>query len=277
MSVDTLTPERPATAVAAHTRHGSATLRAFCIGHVPPRFAPALPYTMLSPRPLGVAGELVLDDARFGPGLDGAALAEYSQLFGLQDMLEAGDLVADRLYLFQYRKFIGLRAGGSPATAPWVRIARPDEAATLCPTAEQLLAAPQPVVVGSMQALGGSIAQNYALVHVIDDLVMFAACLADVGMDAAAVKRFTTFQGLIPSPALCLVDTQLFLQQMRVLRAAWTTFATHCAVPREGYQRRVAGYLLERLHSHLLCQSLLDGSQPDVGIGHRFVVLDPAA
>ncbi|MEO5629127.1 MAG: hypothetical protein ABIQ62_05090 [Thermomonas sp.] len=262
--------------VAAPKRDGSATLRAFCIGHVPPRFAPALVYTMVSPRPLGVPGELVLSDQRFGPGLDGAALAEYSQLFGLQDMLEAGDLVADRLYLFQYRKFIGLRAGGAPAMEPWVRIARSEEAAMLCPTAEQLLAAPQPVVVGSMHALGGSVAQQYALVHVVDDMVMFAACLASAGMDTAAVKRFTTFQALIPSPALCLVDVPLFLQHMRVLREAWTTFATHCAVSREGGQRRVAGFLLERLHSHLLFQSLLDGSQPHVGIGHRFVVVNPA-
>lgn len=253
----------------------AAALRAFCIGHLPPRFAPALDYTMLCPQPLGVPGELVIADRRFGAGLDGATLAEYSQLFGLQDLIEAGDVVADRLYLFQYRKFIGLQLGGAPATAPWVRVLQPAEAQTLFPTAQQLLAVTQPVLVGSMQPLGGSIAQHYALVHVIDDLVVFAACLADAGLDAAQVRRFTSFQGLIPSPALCFVDTPLFLRHMRVLRAAWTTFAKHGAVAREGYQRRVAGYLLERLHSHLLCQALLDGTQPDVGIGHRYVVLDP--
>jgi hypothetical protein len=91
------------------------------------------------------------------------------------------------------------------------------------------------------------------------------------------VRSFTAFQGLIPSPALCLVDTPLFLRHMRVLRSAWKIFARHAAVAREGYQRRVAGYLLERLHSHLLCQALLDGSQPAVAIGHRYVVLDPSA
>ena len=256
---------------------GVGTLRAFCIGHLPPRFAPALAYTMLCPQPLGVAGELVIDDQRFGPGIDGGALAEYSQLFGLQDLIESGDIVADRLYLFQYRKFIGLQLGGAPATAPWVRVLQPAEAQVLLPSAEQLLAVPHPVLVGSMQPLGSSIAQHYALVHVIDDLVAFAACLGEAGLDAAEVRRFTAFQGLIPSPALCLVDTPLFLRHMRVLRSAWTAFARHAAVARDGYQRRVAGYLLERLHSHLLCQSLLDGSQPNVGIGHRYVVLDPQA
>ncbi len=254
----------------------SSTLRAFCIGHVGPAFVPPIPYTMLCPRPLGLPGEIVIDDGRFGPEMDGAALAEYSQLFGLQDLLEAGDVVADRLYLFQYRKFIGLRDGGMPATAPWVRVARPDEATALFPALQQLQAMQQAVMVGSVFKLGCSLAQNYALVHVVDDFVSFAACLQQGGLQPASIRQFASFQGLIPSPALCLVDTPQFLRQMRVLRSVWTEFARHYAVPREGYQRRVAGYLLERLHSHLLCQGLLDGSLPSVGIGHRFVVLGNA-
>ena len=252
------------------------TVRAFCIGHVRPVFEPALPFTMLCPKPLGLPGEVVLPDDRFGPGIHGAVLAEYSQLFGLQDLLEAGDIVTDRLYLFQYRKFIGFKAGGLQASAPWLRIAPPAEARSLMPTLDALEATPHPVVVGSMYRLGGSVAHNYALVHVIDDLVAFAGCLHACGMDAAAVRRFASFQGLLPSPALCLVDTPLFLRQMRVLRAAWNEYAAHAFVAREGYQMRVAGYLLERLHSHLLCQWLLDGSQAGVGIGYRYVVLDPA-
>jgi hypothetical protein len=252
-------------------------VRAFCIGHVRPVFEPTLPYTMLAPKALGMAGEIVIEDTRFGHGGDGAELAEYSQLFGLAEMIESGDVVADRLYLFQYRKFIGFRAGGLPATAPWVRIAPPAECATLLPSLDELAAAPHPVVVGSMFPLGGSIAKNYAMVHVIDDLVAFAGCLHACGMNAAEVRRFASFQGLLPSPALCLVDTKVFLQQMRTLRAAWDEYAQHARVAREGYQRRVAGYLLERLHSHILCRSLLDGSQGSIGIGHRYVVADPAA
>jgi hypothetical protein len=256
----------------------SRTLRAYCIGHVPPVFTPTLPFTMLTPRPLGVRGEIVLADQRFGLGIQGAALAEYSQLFGLQDLLEAGDLVADRLYLFQYRKFIGLREGGLPATAPWLRIAPPAQTRSLMPTEAELHAVSMPVVVGSMFALGSSVAQNYALVHVVDDLVTFAACLPAAGFEPAAVRRFASFQGLLPSPALCLVDTPLFLAHMRTLRAAWAEYTRGGAdVRREGYQMRVAGYLLERLHSHLLCQGLADGTQPHVGLGHRYVVMDPAA
>ena len=254
----------------------TATVRAFCIGHVPPVFAPLLPYTMLCPKPLGLSNELVIADARFGPDINGAMLAEYSQLFGLQDMIEAGDVVADKLYLFQYRKFVGFQFGGTAANAPWVRILKPVQAAALLPNQAQLEAAPHAMVVGSVNPLGSSMAKHYATVHVIDDLVMFTVVLPECGLQPADIRQFTTQQGLIPSPALCLVDTPLFLRQMRVLRAAWNAYARHYHVLREGYQMRVAGYLLERLHSHLLCQWLMDGSQPHVGLGHRYVVVDRA-
>lgn len=254
---------------------GVVELGAFCIGHQPPCFLPPLRYTMLCPAPLGLPGERVMADERLGPGVDGGALAEYSQLFGLADLLQSGEVVADRLYLFQYRKFLGLRPGGGATNAPWLRVLRPDSAALFFPTPDELLSLQQPMVVGALQGLGTSVAANYAEAHVVDDLATFTACLAADGMPLAEVRRFASLHGFIPSPALCLVSTALFLQHMAVLQRVWRLFAQHCAVPRQGYQRRVAGYLLERLHSHLLLQGLHDGSQPDVGTAHRFVVLEP--
>lgn len=255
----------------------SDTLRAFCIGHLGPAFTPPIPYTLLCPRPLGTPGEIVIDDDRFGSGVDGPSLAEYSQLFGLQDLIEAGDVVAERLYLFQYRKFLGLRPGGGAANAPWLRVLRPDNAAPFFPRLVELQAQLQPIVVGGLQDMGTSVAANYAEVHAAADFAAFCACLAADGMPLAEVRRFASLHGFVPSPALCLVDTPLFLQHMARLRRTWSLFARHCAVPRAGYQRRVAGYLLERLHSHLLLQGLHDGSQPHVGTAHRFVVLEPEA
>jgi hypothetical protein len=253
----------------------AARLELFCIGHAPPVFLPPQPYTMLCPAPLGLPGERVLPDDRFGPDLDGAVLAEYSQLFGLAELLAAGDIAADRLYLFQYRKFLGLKPGGGEANAPWLRVLRPDAAALHFPLVEELAALPQPVVVGPLQALSGSVAANYAEVHVVDDFALFTAALGAAGWAPASIRRFVTQPGLIPSPTLTLVDAGLFVQQMGVLRAAWQRFQRELALPREGYQRRVAGYLLERLHGHLLCEGVRDGSQPEVGVGHRFVVLEP--
>jgi hypothetical protein len=80
-------------------------LKSYCIGHVPPTFLPPVEYSMLCPKPLGTPHELVIEDNRFGDGIDGGTLAEYSQLFALSEMLQSGDVVADDLFLFQYRKF----------------------------------------------------------------------------------------------------------------------------------------------------------------------------
>lgn len=71
------------------------TLKSYCIGHVPPMFVPPIEYSMLCPKPLGTAHELVIDDNRFGPDIDGGSLAEYSQLFALSEMIQSGDVVAD--------------------------------------------------------------------------------------------------------------------------------------------------------------------------------------
>jgi hypothetical protein len=53
----------------------------------------------------------------------------------------------------------------------------------------------------------------------------------------------------------------------------WKEFSTHYHVRRDGYQRRVAGYLLERLHSVLLCKWLMEGTEPNIHLWQRYVVL----
>ena len=84
----------------------SRLLKSYCVGHTLPLFAPSVPFEMLCPTSLGIANEVVIDDNRFGYAADGSSLAEYSQLFGLYDLLLSGEVVADDLFLFQYRKFL---------------------------------------------------------------------------------------------------------------------------------------------------------------------------
>jgi hypothetical protein len=252
----------------------SEVLRAFCIGHVLPRYVSCLPYTMLCPKPLGIRGEIVIPDERFGTAIDGAQLAEYSQLFGLQDRLESGDIVADRLYLFQYRKFVGLRSGGRAANAPWLRVLQIHEADLLMPSLDELGALEYQLVVGSVFQLGTTVAGNYSMVHAADDFAAFATCLSEGGLDRREVRRFAGCESLIPSPAVCLIEVPAFLRQMRVLRTVWQVYIRECAVTRQGYQRRVSGYLLERLHSHLIFEWLMDGTQPKIGLGHRFAIVE---
>ena len=228
---------------------------------------------MLCPKPLGTPNELVIEDNRFGDGIDGGTLAEYSQLFALSEMLQSGDVVADDLFLFQYRKFLSPNEGGLQAMAPWVKVLRPHDAAGVFPTEAQLDLVQNRVIVGSVFELGASISGNYALVHVIDDLVMFsAACAKCSDLSQSDIRSLATLRGIIPSPALCYTRVETFIRVMNILSQVWKEFSTHYHVHRDGYQRRVAGYLLERLHSVLLCKWLMDGSEPTINIWQRYVV-----
>ena len=79
----------------------SKAMKAYCTGHTVPLFASPISFEMLCPASLGIPNELAIDDGRSGGLVDGGELAEYSQLFGLHDLLLSGDVVAKHLYLFQ--------------------------------------------------------------------------------------------------------------------------------------------------------------------------------
>jgi len=233
-------------------------------------------YDMLCPKPLGVKNQFVVDDHRFGDGVDGSSLAEYSQLFWLHEQIQAGDIVADDLFLFQYRKFISPNKGGAPSTAPWVRMLTPQEGPLLFPTPEQFEVLGSRVITGSELNFGESISTNYARVHVVDDWAMFVAACSECGVLAPEdVKALTTLHVMIPSPAVCYTHVDLFMKIMELLQRVWKYYYPRYHVVRTGYQRRVAGYLFERLHSYLLCKWLLDGTEPDIRIWQRYVVMPP--
>ena len=114
---------------------------------------------------------------------------------------------------------------------------------------------------------------NYAQCHVIEDLVMFAvACAESDVLNQADIKYFTTISGIIPSPSVCFIQVDLFIKIMKNLKTVWDYYYPSYHIPRTGYQHRVSGYLLERLHSFLLCKWLMDNSEPDINIWHRYTV-----
>jgi len=249
---------------------------AYCIGHLPPRYEIPFQYTMLSPQSLGMSNQLVISDNRFDNSVDGSSLAEYSQLFALSEMIQSGEIANEYLYLFQYRKFISpIFNGGLASTATWLRILTDSECTIHFPTEHGLEQLQRRVIVGSYLQLGESLASSYSKVHVIDDFVTFTASMISTGLFTELdIQQFVTQNGMIPSPALTYIESGLFVKIMTILKTVWDHFSMNYAIPREGYQRRVSGYLLERLHSFLLCKWLMDGSEPDVGIWERYVVLE---
>ena len=77
----------------------------------------------------------------------------------------------------------------------------------------------------------------------------------------------------MPAPSLGVFRVDIFLKHMEVLKMVWTHFAEHFLVPRDGYQRRVGGFLLERLHSFLICEEVINKIY-NVFHGNQVVVSD---
>ena len=244
-----------------------------CVGHKPPDFYPLVDYLMLCPSSLNMPNELVISDDRFGKEIDGASFAEYSQLFGLAELIKSGDIRADTLYLFQYRKFISPFSGGFDSIAPWVKILPPNLASELFPQANILEDISNSLIVGSIFDFGESVADNYSKAHVTEDLVTFAAaCSESCELSSSDIKLLASMRGIIPSPALCFIKVELFLEIMKILKNVCMIFIKNYYSKREGYQSRSTGYLLERLHSLIICQKIMNGQLSDSIVWNRYVI-----
>jgi hypothetical protein len=96
------------------------------------------------------------------------------------------------------------------------------------------------------------------------------ACLD--GFDFGRFRRFAICPVIIPAPGLGLFRIGDFLRHMGILRSAWNAFNLPFYVPRSGYQRRVGAFLIERLHSFLLCEEQIQGAP--IVRGYQIVVGD---
>jgi len=244
-----------------------------CVGHKTPNFSPLANYLMLCPSSLNMPNELVISDGRFGEEIDGASFAEYSQLFGLAELIKSGEFNAEALYLFQYRKFLSPFLGGFDSKAPWVKILSPKLAIDLFPQEITFEEISNTLIVGSIFDFGESISDNYSKAHVTEDLVTFAAACSESGeLTNADIKLLASMRGIIPSPALCYITVELFLEIMKILKNVCIIFMKNYYSKREGYQSRSTGYLLERLHSLIICKKIMGGQLSDSVVWNRYVI-----
>lgn len=250
-------------------------LRRFCIGHRGLAFDPPGEFAYVSQADQGLPRQVIVPESAFPPALQVPALSEYAKLFALADLLGRGD-TSGSIMVFQYRKFLGYREGSQRSTnQPFAFAVPPEEAVGLFPTDEELGTHADAMLVGPAINVG-SLAANYAHHHVIDDFVAFALSLRATIFDDASCARFLRCAVLLPVPSLGIFELPFFLDQMAKLRAAWTHFATNFYVPREGYQQRVGGFLLERLQSFLTWEALAVQKVARARQGH-FIVVSPTA
>lgn len=252
------------------------TLQAFCIGHKRPMFEPQAPFTMVCPVALGLRDEIVIADDLFGQAFHGSILSEYTQLFGLAERLKSFPERPDALYLFQYRKLVSRLPGSRLSTnMPYAYVCNPKDAARLYlsgPVSDSLATR---LLTGPALSHHRTVAFRYASSHLVEDFVAFAAaCSMSGALDPSGISRFINGNILIPSPSLGQIPTPLFLEVMEKLRRVWTVFARHFLKARDGYQRRVGGFLLERLHGFLLLEHLRTRDPNTRVAGNLIVVSD---
>lgn len=233
--------------------------------------------TILGPLKQTESGVQPVSDDWGGAPLDGRVLSEYCQLFWLSNQLINGNTDKRFLVLSQYRKFISLKPGNIRASnVPYSFIATSQDALDLLLSDSQirrLLDNQKRCITGPVLKVG-SIIQNYARYHVLSDFLRFCdQMLLTRQFNPDFVARFTSCSSLIPAPSLGLHPLTEFLSDMANLWKVWQNFYHASYVKREGYQRRVGGFLLERLHSFLIYERMMHNPDQHF-IGHQYVVVE---
>ena len=246
-------------------------MKHICISHAPLRYVPRVTYDFISPHPIvGVESEVIPDDS-LGAKYDGQVLSEYLQLFVLADRWRGID---ELIHLFQYRRFLSpIATRGSVIAGEGIIFVSGEDIADVTPSMERLSSVRLPTF-GSI--MDWPMAEQYGRIHYMDDLNNFVRATTLCG--TLTKKESAQFLGsrlFIPSPSIGIYPSSMIVEHLDLLRRTWDCFRDRFYVPREGYQRRVGGFLLERMHSYLILRHFDRNPGAKANVWYR-IVLDNA-
>lgn len=228
-----------------------------CVSHRSPIFPPKIPYVMVSPNVSRETMTIVAPDKWHGELYDGNVISEYSQLFFLvKNKPEILDF--SHLYIFQYRKFVSnIECGIGSENIPWSRVISLKNASEMINLDNNRDLNEIDYFSGPIFEVERSVAHQYSRHHLIEDLMLFVLAMRqNPYFDDEACNAFVSSTQLIPSPALGMIPSQVFFDIHTIMMNVWETFFNKFYKPRTDYQRRVGGFLLERLHSFLLLRNI---------------------
>ena len=231
-------------------------MRLFCVSHKPPAFKVPTSYTHVTPKTYNGNREIIITDDKYGESFHGKILSEYTQLFGLAEELSKEKEVST-IHIFQYRKFLSILQPQRLSTNCITNYAtREDEAKKLFPSEAEMERLSGQYLIGPAIKVR-SLAHNYASSHLVEDFTNFCVALKALpNFSDERLSRFIYCEIFLPIPSLGSIPSDIFVEMMGELRSAWKEFAGRFYQPREGYQRRVGGFLLERLHGYLLYENI---------------------
>jgi hypothetical protein len=244
------------------------------VGHKRPAFSLWQGWRFLGPNP-EVPEDIVLNDAPPEGRPDDSLIGEYFFLFALARQLRPAE--GDTIAIGQYRRVVVNAPLGEPAdNQPWTRIVGAEQAERL-----DMDLLTQPACGGfliSSLVRVDSVANQFALHHPLRDYFRFLADLVDEGvLDDGQIREAALLNLLVPAPSNGTFPAQVFVAIMTQLERAADAFMLRGYAPRTGYQRRILGFCLERLHSYLLLLELARRQIPfQAASGHQLTIAEAA-
>lgn len=230
-----------------------------CVSHLPfPKRFDHYVDLMVSPVPMsGPRRVIQVADDFFGER--GHTLSEYAQLLWLHDKLETLIDGFEYIRLFQYRRFVSstpLGVASWNCAWTWIQPSRlrniPNEFGRFS----------EGELFNHAIVLENGVVFQYAMSHILEDLLNFTKFIIEnrIITPAEAVE-FLTSSTLIPACSTGIYSVVNFKDIFGKLRQAAEFVNSAYYVSRPGIQRRVGGFLLERLNSYLLLRYLKGGSE----------------
>lgn len=245
-----------------------------CLGHIPfPASFEGHIDLMLSPREIQTASKLVVvPDSTYGD--NGSALSEYAQLFWLYDNLSRVASGYKFIRIFHYRRFaspvpppVGIRSNQWWSTAIQPAQLHHFEAAFGRSVTQELANTPT--------SLAGGVLGQYADAHHLQDILRFTEFLCARGiMEPKPAAEFLRADTLIPACNIGVFHVKTFREIYRSLRPVSDFLRSPLFTPREGYQRRTVGFLLERFQSYLIIQHIRKRGIRQMNFGYNMVIAD---
>jgi len=243
-----------------------------CLGHLP------FPQTHerhidLMVAPVLIAGPrrlALVEDSRYGT--HGSALSEYAQLLWVADHLESLAQGRDHIRIFHYRRLVAASAptvGKRSSNLQWATVIQATDLDAF--EAEFDRTSRGDLFNTPVQFQAGMLYQ-YAANHVLEDMLNFARFLTGQQiLSDTECADFLAARVHIPSCNIGVFSTRCYAEIFATLRRAATFLDSPYFVLRPGYQRRSVGFLLERLHSHLILKRIA-GKRSPPAFGHNIVI-----
>ena len=246
-----------------------------CISHRAPLFVVPNKFDFVGPVSINSESEFLIPDRHDIDSWSGKALSEYSQFLRFLSVYPWNS-TSETIYIFQYRKFVSRKQPPKVAkNAQYAHLIVPTVAENYFPASNESLGSDstKQQLTGPVLTTHSNLCVTYGKHHRPEDFAAFCACLVNVpDFGAARIRSFIECPYFIPAPVLGCYRVDFLLYLTKVLRTAWESYQPYFRA-RTGYQERVGGFLLERLHSFLLIEKMMRNPELFVS-GYHVVCTD---